>query len=174
MPEPQHNPEQRRHHNLQDLRQRCGKLVNDTRVQLFIVALIAVNAIMMGIATFDFVKDNDRVENTFEWVDFVFLLIFTIELAMQFFYYGWKLLLDGWLVFDLVIIVTSWSFSQIQIIRAFRIFRALRLITRIKVMKNLVLGEWNVRGCECTGGVSLVLRQPCLVSCRACWRSACC
>jgi hypothetical protein len=45
------------------------------------------------------------------------------------------------LVFDLVIIVTSWTFSQVQIIRAFRIFRALRLITRVKVMKNLVLGK---------------------------------
>ena len=78
----------------------------------------------------------------FELVDKVFLIIFTVELGLQFIYHGWRLLLDGWLVFDLVIILTSWSFASVQIIRAFRIFRALRLITRIEVMKNLVLGEF--------------------------------
>lgn len=126
---------------VQNMRYMCGSLVNNDRVQLFLVALIALNALMMGIATFDFVKDNQAAEDAFEMVDRIFLFIFTIELAMQFVYHGWRLLLDGWLVFDLVIIVISWAFAEVQIIRAFRIFRALRLITRIKVMKNLVLGK---------------------------------
>jgi hypothetical protein len=69
-----------------------------------------------------------------------FLIIFTIELGMQFAFYGWRIILDGWLVFDLIIITLSWTFSSVQIIRAFRIFRAFRLITRIKVLKNLVTG----------------------------------
>jgi hypothetical protein len=127
--------------SFQHFRYYCGMIVNAKRVQLFIVTLIAINAIMMGIGTFDFVTENATVDRAFEEIDQVFLIIFTIELAMQAFYHGWKLLLDGWLVFDLVIIVTSWTFSQVQIIRAFRIFRALRLITRVKVMKNLVLGK---------------------------------
>jgi len=125
----------------QQFRYKCGKIVNNKRVQLFIVSLIAINAIMMGIGTFDFVTENPNVDHAFEVVDKTFLVIFTIELAMQFIFYGWRLVLDGWLLFDLIIIVTSWSFSQVQIVRAFRIFRALRLITRIKVMKNLVLGK---------------------------------
>jgi hypothetical protein len=125
----------------QHLRYNCGMIVNAKRVQLFIVLLIAINAAMLGIGTFDFVTENLKVDNAFEVIDQLFLIIFTIELAMQALYHGWRLLLDGWLVFDLVIIVTSWSFAQVQIIRAFRIFRALRLITRVKVMKNLVLGK---------------------------------
>jgi len=64
---------------------------------------------------------------------------------MQFIFYGLMLLTDGWLVFDLIIITLSWAFAQVQIIRAFRIFRAFRLITRIKVMKNLVLGTSSMR-----------------------------
>jgi hypothetical protein len=134
-------PKEQALESFQHFRYYCGMIVNAKRVQLFIVMLIAINAIMMGIGTFDFVTENATVDHAFEEVDRVFLIIFTIELAMQAFYHGWKLLLDGWLVFDLVIIVTSWSFAQVQIIRAFRIFRALRLITRVKVMKNLVLGK---------------------------------
>ena len=126
---------------INQMRYRCGTIVNNENVQFFIVILIAVNAIMMGVGTFDFVTENPEVDQAFETTDKVFLIIFTIELGMQFVFHGWRLLLDGWLVFDLVVIAMSWSFSQVQIIRAFRIFRALRLITRIEVMKNLVLGK---------------------------------
>lgn len=125
------------------LRYRCGAIVNNENVQFFIVILIAINAVMMGVGTFDFVTGNPQVEAAFETTDKVFLIIFTIELSMQFIFHGWRLLLDGWLIFDLIVIAMSWSFQQVQIIRAFRIFRALRLITRIEVMKNLVLGEFQ-------------------------------
>eukprot|EP00565_Helicotheca_tamesis_P002235 CAMPEP_0185733928 /NCGR_PEP_ID=MMETSP1171-20130828/20934_1 /TAXON_ID=374046 /ORGANISM="Helicotheca tamensis, Strain CCMP826" /LENGTH=368 /DNA_ID=CAMNT_0028403789 /DNA_START=403 /DNA_END=1509 /DNA_ORIENTATION=- len=116
----------------------CGRVVNDERVQVFIIFLIIVNAVMMGAATFDFVTDDPEVSDVFEAVDMVFLVIFTIELALQFIYHLWRLFIDGWLLFDFIIIMMSWVFSDVQIIRSFRIFRALRLITRIEVMKNLV------------------------------------
>jgi hypothetical protein len=119
----------------------CGKFVNHPKVQLLIVLLIAINAIMMGLATFDFVKNDLTVSRSFEITDLVFLVIFTIELAMQFFYHGWRLFTNGWLCFDFVIITMSWAFAEFQIIRAFRAFRALRLISRIKVLQNLVTGK---------------------------------
>ncbi|KAI2501652.1 hypothetical protein MHU86_12776 [Fragilaria crotonensis] len=122
----------------------CGAVVNHEKVQMGIVTLIGINAIMMGVATFDFVMEDPQVEHIFEQVDQAFLIVFTIELALQLIYHGFKLFLDGWLVFDFVIIVASWSLSSVQIIRAFRIFRALRLITRIKMMKNLVLAVFSV------------------------------
>jgi hypothetical protein len=128
----------------QDLRRICGEFVNDKRVQTTIVWLIAINAAMMGIGTSKKIKNNDNASDAFEAIDLAFLVIFTVELGMQFVYHGWRILVDGWLLFDTIIIVTSWSFSEIQIIRAFRIFRALRLITRIKVMKNLILALFGV------------------------------
>lgn len=127
-----------------EFRQKVGELVNDSKVQAVIVALIAINAIMMGIATFDLVDNDKELSEIFETVDTVFLCIFTVELALQFFYHGFHLFLDGWLIFDFVIILVSWMFSSVQIIRAFRIFRALRLVTRIKVMKNLVAALFEV------------------------------
>mmetsp|Transcript_4257 Transcript_4257/g.9637 ORF Transcript_4257/g.9637 Transcript_4257/m.9637 type:complete len:404 (-) Transcript_4257:239-1450(-) len=120
------------------LRRRCGAVVNDNRCQIFIVLLIVINAIMMGIGTFDFVTDNPHLNEAFEKVDQAFLIIFTVELGMQFIYRGLNLFRDGWLVFDFVIIVFSWAFASIQIIRAFRIFRAFRLVTRIETLRKLV------------------------------------
>ena len=57
---------------------------------------------------------------------------------------GYTLFMDGWLVFDLVIVVLSWSLESLQIIRAFRIFRALRIITRIETMRNLVAALFDI------------------------------
>ncbi|KAL7510996.1 hypothetical protein ACHAXN_007915 [Cyclotella atomus] len=123
---------------LNNVRQRIGDRVNDNRVQWFIVVLIMVNAIMIGIATFPTVKDNPEAKSTFELIDRVFLIIFTIEATMQLTYHGCALFKDAWLVFDLSIVAISWAFDKIQVARAFRIFRALRLIARIDVMKNLI------------------------------------
>ena len=134
----------RRHKNLNSkhclpkARQRVGDIVNDTRVQLFIIGLICINAILMAIGTFDFVTDNPQVESAFDMTDLVFLVIFSIELSCQFFYFGLRLFQDGWLVFDFVIIVLSWSFNSIQVIRAFRVFRAFRIVTRVKTLRDLV------------------------------------
>ncbi|KAI2501662.1 hypothetical protein MHU86_12786 [Fragilaria crotonensis] len=128
----------------------CGKIVNNEIVQVSMVVLIIINAAVMGVATFDFVTDDPATEELFENIDKGFLIIYTVELGMQFIYFGWQLVRDPWLLFDLVVVVASWGLDmksdvggQFQIIRAFRIFRAFRLITRIKVLRDLVaaIGE---------------------------------
>lgn len=156
------NPDKEKHFKIGDCRgaiqaarKLCGKCVNDTRVQIIIILLITVNSIMMGIATYSFVKDNPAMNKAFETTDLVFLIIFTVELALQFIYYGIRFFLDGWLVFDFIIIVTSWSLSGIQVVRAFRIFRAFRLTTRVKVLKDLLTALFSVM--PRMGAISLLL-----------------
>eukprot|EP00934_Nitzschia_sp_Nitz4_P004317 Nitzschia sp. Nitz4//scaffold89_size161592//143487//145076//NITZ4_002400-RA/size161592-processed-gene-0.24-mRNA-1//1//CDS//3329559682//4307//frame0 len=117
----------------------CGKLVNNEHVQIGIIVAIIVNALMMGLATFPFVEENPKVEKAFADIDTAFLVVFTIEVAMQLAYLGVALFADGWLFFDFMIVVLSWSFESLQIVRAFRIFRAFRLITRVKPLRDLVL-----------------------------------
>jgi Ion transport protein len=46
--------------------------------------------------------------------------------------------MDPWLVFDFLIVVTSWSLESLQVIRAFRSFRAFRLVTRIAPLRDLI------------------------------------
>jgi hypothetical protein len=120
-------------------RMKCGKIVNNEYVQISIITLILANALMMGIATLDWVTENPDVDHVFDQIDKGFLVVFTIEVVMQLFYLGLALFVDGWLVFDLLIVIFSWSFEGLQIVRAFRIFRAFRLITRVKPLRDLVL-----------------------------------
>jgi len=129
---------------IQKLRRQCGTIINNHYLQLVMIVFILINALMMGVATFDFIKKNPIYLNAFDKTDEAFLIIFSIELVMQCIYHGHKLLFDGWLMFDLIIILMSWVFKEVQIIRAFRIFRAFRLITRIKIMRNLILALVNV------------------------------
>lgn len=125
-------------------RKYIGKRVNDPRVQTFILVLILINSLMMGIATFPFVKDNPETSEKFDIADQIFLVIFTVESGLQLLYYGWYLFTDSFLVFDLLIVIMSWALEGTQVIRAFRIFRALRLITRVEVMRNLVMALFDV------------------------------
>eukprot|EP00559_Dactyliosolen_fragilissimus_P005912 CAMPEP_0184862664 /NCGR_PEP_ID=MMETSP0580-20130426/7087_1 /TAXON_ID=1118495 /ORGANISM="Dactyliosolen fragilissimus" /LENGTH=372 /DNA_ID=CAMNT_0027360617 /DNA_START=254 /DNA_END=1372 /DNA_ORIENTATION=+ len=115
-----------------------GKFVNDGRIQAIILLMIGINAILMALATFQTIKQNASAVDAFEIIDLIFLIIFTVESAMQLFYHGPRLFLNGWLTFDLIIVALSWAFAKFQVIRSFRVFRALRLITRIQALKVLV------------------------------------
>mmetsp|Transcript_30 Transcript_30/g.78 ORF Transcript_30/g.78 Transcript_30/m.78 type:complete len:388 (+) Transcript_30:80-1243(+) len=123
---------------LKYLRKVCGATVENEKFQLAIVTLIIINSVMMGLATFDFVELNEQISRVFEIVDFIFLVIFTVELLIQFIYLDIRLFKDGWLVFDFFVVVFSWLFSHAKIVRAFRIFRALRLLARVEILRNLV------------------------------------
>ena len=120
-------------------RKKVGDFVNNDKVQIFIIVCIMVNALMMAIGTFEYIEDNPQRDKAFQTVDKAFLILFSIEASMQLFYFGFALFLDGWLVFDLAIVILSWSFESLQIVRAFRIFRAFRLVTRVKPLRDLVL-----------------------------------
>ena len=54
----------------------------------FILVLIIVNAIQMGLATFDFVSNNEKVDSIFELVDQIFLIIFTVEVILNFLHHN--------------------------------------------------------------------------------------
>lgn len=125
------------------VRHYSGIVVNDHIFQLFILALILINALIVGLATFDFVQDSPEISNAFRIVDTAFLIIFTIELIMQFMYHGYNLFLDGWLLFDFFIVTMGWAFESISVLRAmrlrsFKIFRIFRLTSRIRALRRLV------------------------------------
>lgn len=122
----------------------CGSVVLDDRFQLIMVLLITANAIVMGLGTFDFVTDNPAMENLFSRIDFIFLCIFTVELALQFGYWGYQVFTDGWLLFDFVTVMSSWLTDGVQVFRSFRVFRAFRLVVRIPILKSLVYAVLHV------------------------------
>ena len=127
----------------------------------FIVVLIILNAIQMGVATFNFVEKNSEIDHIFELVDQIFLIIFTIEVSLNFVHlvrldritvingkYGFSPFTEEemenmgedrkWLIFDALVVILSWAFASLSIIRAFRILRLLRLIKKVENLKNVV------------------------------------
>jgi hypothetical protein len=125
-------------------RRSMGRFINCDRFQYFILTLIMINAVMMGVATFPFVKENPEISDDFELLDQIFLVIFTVESGLQLIYHGLYLFKDGFLVFDMLIVILSWALEGTQVIRAFRIFRALRLVTRVATTRNLVSAMFDV------------------------------
>lgn len=123
---------------------KCGIIVENIFFQNIILALIIVNSIMMGLGTYDFVEKNEELNATFEEVDRVLLIIFTVELILNFLHKGYKLFFDGWLVFDAITIIMSWSFTNLQVFRSFRVFRAFRMVTRVKVLKRVIFALVDV------------------------------
>lgn len=129
----------------QQSRRVVGRLVNNEYVQITIILLIVANGILIGFSTTDIVEERGHEELVAQ-IDKAFLIIFTIEIVMQLYYYAFALFLDAWLVFDLIVVVISWAAemgsngeNDLTVLRAFRIFRISRLITRVKPLRDLVL-----------------------------------
>ena len=121
------------------LRSYCGTLVTNPLFQKAVVGLIIINSIQMGVGTYEVVRENPAIDRAFEIMDHGFLILFTVELCMQFAYHGvGGVFADGWLTFDFLVIFLSWTLSSFAIIRAFRIVRAVRLMAKIGELKALV------------------------------------
>ena len=120
------------------IRESCGVIVLSGRVQQMLTFVIIANAIMMGIATYPIIRNNAYNSYIFDIVDNIFLVIFTVELVLQFVFRGLSMFTDGWLVLDFVVVTVSWAVSQLQIARSLRIFRTLRIMGRIKSMKDII------------------------------------
>lgn len=115
-----------------------GRIVKDRRFKRAIIFLIMLNSIIMGIGTFDFVTENPRATALFDTFDTIFLVIFSGEIILQALHYRMAIFKDGWLLFDTTIVLLSWFFASLLVIRAFRIVRTLRLATRIQPLKSVI------------------------------------
>ena len=131
--------------NMSWLRRKAGEIVDDERVQLAILILIATNSIMYGFATAPSIRANEEIMKTFEYIDMVILVIFTIESILQFVFNGFRRFFrDGWLVFDLIIVIVSWISIEVEELKAFRVFRAFRFVTRISMLRNIVVAIFSI------------------------------
>ena len=116
----------------------AGKLVNHPITQRFILFCILTNTVLMGISSTDLPNSSEPATNFLDVSDKVFLIIFTIESGLQLFYHSYKLFLNAWLTFDLLIVILSWAMQNLQVIRGFRVLRALRVIMRVGPIKDLI------------------------------------
>ncbi|KAF0724290.1 hypothetical protein Ae201684P_003319 [Aphanomyces euteiches] len=111
----------------------------------FITLVILVNTTCMAVQVFG---QSQATETALSTMNTVFSVIFTLEAAVKLIAFGKVYFEDSWNRFDFVIVVfTLTSFilaamnvnvgSAATVIRVFRVGRALRLIKKAKIMKNL-------------------------------------
>ncbi|TMP30430.1 ion transporter [Pseudoalteromonas rubra] len=112
-------------------------LVEAKWFQNFLIAVILFNAMTLGLETTQFGKDNATILHK---IDFVILMIFTIELVLKLVVYRLKFFKSGWNWFDLIIVAVSWvpSSGPLSVLRAFRILRVLRLFSIVPQMRRVI------------------------------------
>lgn len=113
-------------------------LVDSSRFNNAIIAVIVLNAIVLGMQT------SDRLVAQFgsflDAVDNIFIVIFVIELGMRMVAYGAGFVKRPWSMFDLVVvgIALTPGAEAFSVMRALRILRALRLISQVPTMRVVV------------------------------------
>ena len=119
---------------ISSLQQKVDDFMHQHWVQHTIVALIIVNAILLGMETD--AEIMDRFGQEIGLCDHGLLLIFIIETLLMIFAKGKKYWTDPWCLFDFIVIAIAVmpSSGDLNLLRPMRILRVLRLINRVESM----------------------------------------
>lgn len=127
------------------------KLVHSTHFERFVIGLVLVNAVLMGVATydkelqslsvtlsFDLLKALDRAE-TF------LLVLFSVEILLRLYVSRSKFFAAKWNIFDALLVAVSWldQFSVVAAFRVLRILRLARIFLRYKPLRLIATLMWD-------------------------------
>lgn len=103
----------------------------------FILAVIILNATALGLETIPAI--NSALGPALKLIDRCALWIFVIELALKLLVYRHRFFINGWNLFDFVIVALAFlPASGTSILRALRVLRVLRLISAIPSLRVVV------------------------------------
>jgi voltage-gated sodium channel len=118
-------------------------LVASPGFERWILALIAINAVTLGLETSPAVMDQFGAP--LKVIDKAILAVFVIEIAIRLYadFKGfWR---DPWRIFDFAVVAVALvpATGSFSVLRAFRILRVLRLVSTVKSMRRVVTGLLN-------------------------------
>ncbi len=118
--------------------QRIGQFVADTRVQYLILALIIVNAVLLGLETSPGVMA--QAGDVLRAIDRVLLSVFVVELLLRLYAHRLTFFKDPWSVFDFVVVAIALipASGPFAVLRALRVLRVLRVLTIVPSMRRVV------------------------------------
>ena len=122
------------------MREKLQHLIESSRFEWTITAVIIANAIVLGLETVPaFMRDYGGV---LMLLDKAAIAIFVAEIALKLFVYRHRFFASGWNVFDLLIVGVALVpvSQQFSVLRALRILRVLRLISVVPSMRQVVQG----------------------------------
>lgn len=114
------------------------RIVESKHFQNFITAVIATNAVILGLETSPTVMDT--AGPVLRFLDQLAVAIFVVELLMKLAIYRLAFFKNAWNIFDFTIVtITLLPTGQgLSVLRALRILRAFRLISTIPSMRKVV------------------------------------
>jgi voltage-gated sodium channel len=121
--------------------ERCRRIADAGVFQGFILVVIVLNAIALGVETYDI---SDGLDAALSTLDDVFLGIFVVELAIRIAAFGTRpqdFFRDGWNVFDFVVIGAAFApglRENATLLRIVRLLRVVRLVTVLPDLRTLV------------------------------------
>ena len=116
------------------MRERLAAVVNGSRFQNMILALIVLNGVILAIDVLPGIAETTR--DRLQFADRVIVWIFIVEIALRILANGRAFFRDGWSLFDFAIVVIS-APGTVTGISALRILRALRLLRVLSGVSQL-------------------------------------
>jgi voltage-gated sodium channel len=107
-------------------------------VQNFIIALILVNAALLGMETSPTIMA--AWGETLHTIDHVILAVFVAEIGCLLAARGWRFFKDPWGVFDFLVVGIALvpASGPFAVLRSLRVLRVLRLVNKIKSIRRVV------------------------------------
>ena len=119
---------------------RLRTILADPRTEWVVLALILVNAVILGLETSPTVMN--AVGPALRFVDAVILTIFVIEIGSRMIVHRLAFFRDPWSVFDFLVVGIALvpATENLSVLRALRVLRVLRLITVVPALRRVVGG----------------------------------
>ncbi|HZH42743.1 MAG TPA: ion transporter [Lysobacter sp.] len=119
-------------------RARLACALERPRVAHAVIALIVVNAIVLGLETVPGLSAGAL--RLLQAIDQALLVVFVVELALKLVAHGGRFFREQWNVFDFAVIAIALvpASEGLAVLRALRILRALRLISMVPSMRKVV------------------------------------
>ncbi len=119
------------------------QILESRTFNLFITLVILLNAVTLGLET-----SSRAMAMAGPWLhrlDQIALLIFTVEIAAKLLVYRRRFFIDGWNIFDFLIVALAWlpAAGPFAILRTLRILRVLRLLSVVPQMRSVVSALFN-------------------------------
>jgi voltage-gated sodium channel len=121
-------------------RRRLAAAVERPRAQNLIIALILVNAVILGLETSPGVMA--RWGQVLLALDQAILTVFVIEIGARIVAHGGRFFRDPWSIFDFLVVSIALvpGAGPFAVLRALRVLRVLRLITMLPSMRRVASG----------------------------------
>jgi voltage-gated sodium channel len=122
------------------MRSKIQAFVENDATQRFIIALIVINAIILGMET-----STSLMQSYGYWLNLVnvsILYVFVIELLLRLFAHRLRFFTQPWSIFDTVVVLIAFipGSQAFAALRALRVLRVLRLLSMVPTMRKVIEG----------------------------------